>query len=182
MRLKNADRLTENADFGKKKSSFQIKKTENQYAYLEKPAHPKRVTVRCGFWSRGIIRPFFLENNQKEVVTVNGDRALLNKFLFTKIEDQDIGNIRFQQVGTTCHTAEATLDVLRPVFEDRIISRRVDVVWPPRSCYLTPLDYYLWGTIKDQCYAGKPETIDALKDNICKATAAIQLHSMKTEI
>ena len=29
-----------------------------------------------------------------------------------------------------CHTAEALLDVLRPVFEDRIISRGADVVWP----------------------------------------------------
>ena len=40
-----------------------------------------------------------------------------------------------------CHTAEATLDVLRPVFEDRIISRRTDDVWPPRSCDLIPLNY-----------------------------------------
>ena len=30
-----------------------------------------------------------------------------------------------------CHTVEATLDVLRTVFEDRIISRKADVVWPP---------------------------------------------------
>ena len=30
------------------------------------------------------------------------------------------GNIWFQQDGATCHTAEATLDVLRPVFEVRI--------------------------------------------------------------
>ena len=29
---------------------------------------------------------------------------------------------------------------------------------------LTPLDYYLWGTVKDECYADKPETIDALKE------------------
>ena len=48
----------------------------------------------------------------------------------------------FQQDGATCHTVEATLDVLRPVFEDRIISRRADFAWPPRSCDLTPLDYY----------------------------------------
>ena len=45
--------------------------------------------------------------------------------------------------GATCYTAEAALNVLRHVFEDRIISRRADVVWPPRSCDLTPLDYYL---------------------------------------
>ena len=70
---------------------------------------------------------------------------MLNEFLFTKIEEEDIGNIWYQQDGSTCHTPEATLDVLCPVFEDRIISRRADFVWPPRSCDLTPLDYYLLG-------------------------------------
>ena len=90
-----------------------------------------------GFWSSGIIGPIFLE----VVVTVNGDRyrTMLNEFLFTKIEEEDICSIWFQQDGATCHTAEAALDVLRPVFKDRIISRRADVVWPPRSCDLTPL-------------------------------------------
>ena len=30
---------------------------EYQHAYIEKPMHPKQVTVWCGFWSRGIIGP-----------------------------------------------------------------------------------------------------------------------------
>ena len=47
---------------------------------------------------------------------------MLKKFLFTKIEEEDIGNIWFQQDGATYHTAEATLDVLLTVFEDRIIT------------------------------------------------------------
>ena len=98
---------------------------------------------------------------------------MLNEFLFTKIEEEDIGNIWFQQDGSKCHTAEATLDVLRSVFEDRIISRRADIVWPPRNCDLTPLDYYLWGAVKDKCYADKSETIDALKDNIREAIGEI---------
>ena len=61
----------------------------------ENPTHPKRVTIWCGFLTRGIIGPFFFENEQGEAVTVNGDRyrAMLNKFLFTKIEEEDIGNI-----------------------------------------------------------------------------------------
>ena len=119
--------------------------TENPHAYIEKPTHPKRVTW-CGFWSRGIIGPFFFESKQGEAITVNDDhyRAMLNELLFTKIEEKDIGNIWFQQDGATFHTAEATLDILLPVFEDRIISRRADVVWPSRNCDLTPLDYYLW--------------------------------------
>ena len=59
--------------------------TENPHAYIEKPKHPKQVTVCCGFWSRGIIGPFFFENNQGEAVTVNSDRyrPMLNEFLFT---------------------------------------------------------------------------------------------------
>ena len=90
---------------------------------------------------------------------------MLNEFLFTKIEEEDIGNIWFQQDGTTCHTAEVTLDVLRSIFEDRIINRRADVIWPPRSCDLTQLDYNLWGAVKDESGADKSETIGALKEN-----------------
>ena len=102
----------------------------------------------------------------------------MNEFLFTKIEEEDIGTIWFQLDGATCHTAEATLDVLRPVFEDRIISRGADVVWPPRSCDFTPLDYYLWVAVKDKCYAEKPETVNILKNNIPEAISEILLHTI----
>ena len=55
---------------------------------------------------------------QGKAVTVNDDhyRAMLNEILFIKVEEEDIGNIWFQQDGATCHTAEGTLDVLHPVF------------------------------------------------------------------
>ena len=57
------DRLTEDADFGKQKIIFsdgahfdlggyvnkQKCSTENPHAYIEKPMHPKRVTVWYGF-------------------------------------------------------------------------------------------------------------------------------------
>ena len=72
-----------------------------------------------------------------------------------------------------CHIAGAILDVFWPVFEDHIMSPKADVIWPPRSCDLT-LNYYLWGAVKYKGYADKPETIDALKDNIRKAIGEIQ--------
>ena len=49
---------------------------------------------------------------------------------------------------------------------------------PPRNCDLIPLDYYLWATVKDKCYDDKPETIDALKDNIREATGETKLHTI----
>ena len=73
---------------------------------------------------------------------------------------------------SSCHTAEATLDVLRPVL------KIADVVLPSRNCDFTPLDYYLWGAFKAKCYADKPETIEALKDNICEAIGEIQLRTI----
>ena len=105
-------------------------------------------------------------------------RVKLNEVLFTKIVEEDIGNIWFQQDGATCHTTKATLKVFRPVFEDRIISRRADAVGRPRSFDLTPLNYCLCGAVKDKWYADKPVTIDALKDNIREAIGEIQLHTI----
>ena len=44
--------------------------------------------------------------------------------------------------------------------------------WYPRSCDLTPLDYFLWEAVKDKCYANHPETIQDLKYEIQAAVAA----------
>ena len=81
------DRFTEHADFGKNKIIFsneahfdlgenvnkqncRIWGTENPQTYIEKATHPNRVTVWCGFWARGIIGPFFFENEQGEAVVI----------------------------------------------------------------------------------------------------------------
>ena len=81
------------------KQNCRIWGTENQHACIEKSTHPKRGT------------------EQGEAITVNGDRyrAKLNVFLFKKLKRMILAT-------------EGTLDVLRPVFEDSIISRRADVV------------------------------------------------------
>ena len=53
-----------------------------------------------------------------------------------------------------------------------------DVIWPPWSCDLIPLNYYLWRAVKDKCYAEKSETIDGLKDNIREAIGKTQLYTI----
>ncbi|GFS52973.1 hypothetical protein TNCV_331122 [Trichonephila clavipes] len=71
-------------------------------------------------------------------------------------------------------TARATIDLLKDTFGDRLISRFGPVDWPPRSCDLTPLDYFLWGYVKSLVYADKPQTPDHLEDNIRRVIADIR--------
>jgi hypothetical protein len=78
------NRLEENVDFGQKiifsdeahfhlsgyvnKQNCRIWGTENPHAVEEKPMHPQRVTVWCGFWSKGIIGPFFSKMSEERLL------------------------------------------------------------------------------------------------------------------
>ncbi|GFW28628.1 DUF4817 domain-containing protein [Trichonephila clavipes] len=80
----------------------------------------------------------------------------------------------FQQDGAACHTARGTINLLKDTFGDRLISRFRPVNWPPRSCDLTPLDYFLWGYVKSLVYADKPQTLDHFEHNIRRVIAHIR--------
>ncbi|GFS48058.1 transposable element Tc3 transposase [Trichonephila clavipes] len=108
--------------------------------------------------------------------TVNGDRyrAMITNFFIPELNNYDVQELWFHQDGATCHTARATVDLLKDTFGDRLISRFGPVNCPPRSCDLTPLDYFLWGHVKSLVYADKPQTFDHLEDNICRVIADIR--------
>ncbi|GFY08698.1 uncharacterized protein TNCV_5006111 [Trichonephila clavipes] len=87
---------------------------------------------------------------------------MITNFFIPELNNHDVQELWFQQDGATCHTARATIDLLKDTFGDRLISRFGPVNWPPRSCDLTPLDYFLWGYVKSLVYADKPQTLDHL--------------------
>ncbi|GFX00296.1 putative LOC100569746 [Trichonephila clavipes] len=104
---------------------------------------------------------------------------MITNFFIPELNNQYVQELWFQQDGgATCHTARATIDLLKEMFGDRLISRLGPVncvcVWPPRSCDLTPLDYILWGYVKSLVYADKPQTLDHLEDNIRRVIADIR--------
>ena len=85
----------------------------------------------------------------------------------------DVNQLWFQQDSATFYTSRETIALLRSKFDYRIISRNGEVNWPPRSCDLTPLDYFLWGYLKSKVYTNNPQTLQHLKDNIQAAIDAI---------
>ncbi|GFU82888.1 CUB and sushi domain-containing protein 3 [Trichonephila clavipes] len=107
---------------------------------------------------------------------VNGDRyrAMITNFFISELNNHDVQELWFQQDGATCHTARATIDLLKDTLGDRLISRFGPVNWPPRSCDLTPLDYFLWGYVKSLVYADKPQMLDHLENHIRRVIADIR--------
>lgn len=150
------------------KQNCRIWGSENPTEMVEQPLHPQRVTVWCGFWAGGVIGPYFFENEAGATVSVNGVRyrEMLTNFFWPEVDALDADDLYFQQDGATCHTSGETIELLREKFPGRVISRNGDFNWPPRSCDLTPLDFFLWGYVKDKVYSNAPATIEALKENI----------------
>ncbi|PZC85809.1 hypothetical protein B5X24_HaOG215171 [Helicoverpa armigera] len=64
------------------------------------------------------------------------------------MEELDMPDMWFQQDGASCHTTRETMAQLRAAFGEQFISRFGPVNLPPRSCDLTPLDYFLWSHVK----------------------------------
>ncbi|GFV19873.1 putative LOC100569746 [Trichonephila clavipes] len=98
---------------------------------------------------------------------------MITNFFIPELNNHDVQELWFQQDGATCHTARATNDLLKDTFGDRLISHFGPVNWPPRSCDLTPLDYFLWGYVMSLVYADKPQMLDHLEDNIRRVIADI---------
>ncbi|GFV61790.1 DUF4817 domain-containing protein [Trichonephila clavipes] len=96
--------------------------------------------------------------------------------------NHDVQVLWFQQDGTTCHTARATIDLLKDTFGERLISRFGPVNWPPRSCDLTPLDYFLGSYVKSLVYADKPQTLDHLDDKIRRVIAELRSQMLEKVI
>jgi len=80
----------------------------------------------------------------------------------------------FQQDGATPHTAGDVNQWLNSTFGDRFISYRTANEWPPHSPALNPLDFFLWGHLKERVYTPSPQSTDepkrAIKQEMGKIT------------
>ncbi|GFV31783.1 putative DD41D transposase [Trichonephila clavipes] len=152
-----------------------IENWTSRFDYI-RASRGKKLTVWCALWAGGIIGPYFFKNDEGHNVTVNGDRyrAMITNFFFPELNNPDVQELWLQQDGATCHTARATIDLLKDTFGDRLISHFGPVNWSPRSCDLTPLDYFLRWYVKSVVYAEKPQTLDHLEDNIRRVIADIR--------
>ncbi|GFX54186.1 transposable element Tcb2 transposase [Trichonephila clavipes] len=92
----------------------------------------KKASFYPSDFSFRLVESFF-KNDEGHNVTVNGDRyrAMIINFFIPELNNHDVQELWFQQDGAPCHTARATIDLLKDTFGHRLISRFGPVNWPP---------------------------------------------------
>ena len=130
--------------------------------------HPRGPQVRfsfsvwCGLIGSRIVGPFFYDG------TLTGERyvefmtEILNNFL-DELDLISRQNLHFQQDGAPAHNYRGTYQLLNTIFNNQWIGTNGPIQWPPRSPDLNPLDYFMWGNLKNKIYKQRYENIDALK-------------------
>jgi hypothetical protein len=78
--------------------------------------------------------------------------------------------------GALAHFSRAVRDVFNNAYHDRWIDRGGPTAWPPRSPYLNPLDFYLWGHLKTLVYAAPVDNEEALHHRIVDACHTLQTY------
>lgn len=110
------------------------------------------VNVWAGILGNRILGPVFLDR-------MNGDtylRLLRTRVrrMLERIPLEEISGLHFQHDGAPPHFSISVREFLNRVWYGREmwIGRGGPVQWPPRSPDLTPLDFFLWGRVKDLVY------------------------------
>jgi len=124
--------------------TFDTGQTQILTNFINAPLITQKVTVWCAVWSRGVIGPYFLEDEEGKAIIVTSQRytEMINEFLSPNLPPNN-GTLWFQQHGATAHTAVISIAAFRRLFPQRVISRFGDVPWPSRSPDLTAPDFFL---------------------------------------
>ncbi|GBL80567.1 hypothetical protein AVEN_225258-1 [Araneus ventricosus] len=115
----------------------------------------------------------------------------IEKSLFNKLKGEDdlplsdLRNVWFQHDGAPPHKVSNVQQDIRDTFQQQVIGYGGCAEWPPRSSDLNPLDFFLWGYIKQRVYATPPPIFQELQNRITDACASVSpamLNNVQREV
>lgn len=142
------------------------------------------LNVWCGIKNHRIIGPYFFRE------PLNGPRYLnflQNELphLLEELPDIETEQMWIQQDGAPPHYHRQVREFLHHHYPQKWIGRDGFISWPPRSCDLTPLDFFLWGYIKDRVYMNPPTTPEDMENRIrdaCRTITPAMLRNVQENI
>jgi hypothetical protein len=130
--------------------------SEKPNFFKQVPLHLQKVGVWAAISRRRIIGPIFFNGTNtikmffskkltmpifSGTLTAVRYREIIQQFL-EQLHDDEIVNGYFQQDGAPAHTTLETLNMIQEFFDRRVINRNTAIAYPPRSCDLTPCDFF----------------------------------------
>lgn len=142
---------------------------------LQQTGHQTRwsVNVWAGIFKNRVIGPIFLPER------LNGPRY--HEFLRTTLEEildeMPVAHFRdawYQHDGAPPHVTLPVRSWLTGTFGNQWIGRFGPQPWPARSPDLTPLDFFLWGYVKDKVFVTECNTAAEMRDRIINVFATLR--------
>lgn len=145
--------------------------SENPHVTRELTRDSPKVNVWCGLMHNKVIGPFFF---CEKTITAHIYLDVLRAYVVPQLEEYQ-PLVLFQQDGAPPHWGLVVREFLDQTFPNRWIGRDGPIAWPPRSPDITPLDFFMWGYVKDIVYRTEVRDIDNLKQRITEAIATINV-------
>ena len=125
---------------------------ENPNNPTEYTANSPSVNVWGAVWNDEIVGPVFFET----ALTSEDYLKLLNKYVYPYIVTQlSAHDLIFQQDGTRPYFTREVRDDLNKHLPKKWIGRRGPIELPPKSQDLTPMNFFVWGYLKNKVYNKK---------------------------
>lgn len=153
--------------------------TENPH-WLRQVEHQRQwsVNVWCGIIGDKIIGPYFINANLNGNIYANFIKDTLG-LLLEELPLLTRQTMWYQHDGCPAHYSLIARRELDEKFRNRWIGRGGSISWPARSPDLTPLDFFLWGTLKEKVYKEVPTTSYDMQQRIIAACASISSDTVR---
>ena len=143
--------------------------SENPHETRELQRSSPKVNVWCGAMFDQIIGPVFFESQS---VTASNYLDILKSYVVPQLDSLQ-PTVIFQQDGAPPHWGLTVRKFLNDKFPDLWIGRDGPIPWPPRSPDITPMDFFVWGYVKDIVYRTPVQDLNDLKQRIRNAISTI---------
>ncbi|XP_031332785.1 NADH dehydrogenase [ubiquinone] iron-sulfur protein 2, mitochondrial-like [Photinus pyralis] len=149
-----------NAHYWSRENPHWLREVDNQNVWS--------LNTWCGILGGRIIGPHFFDGH------LNGSvyNDFLENILYDLLDNVPIAiraEMWLQQDGCPAHFSRVSRQTVNRLFPNRWMGRGGPFPWPARSPDLTPLDFFLWGRVKDIVYQQRPTTRENMKERIRNA-------------
>ena len=139
------------------------------------------VNVWAGLYNNRIFGFWLFEENLTGNVYLNFLNTQFQEFLMN-VPLATLPHLWFQQDGAPPHNTRAVHEFLNREFPGKWLGNRGAVEWPARSPDLSPMDFFLWGVLKNKVYKTPINNLEDLRERIVHSFGTLRARSIERAI